>query len=443
VNGGRPYLSVVATARNDDHGGNPLYRTQLFIDGLVAQAERYRLPIELVLVEWNPPSDRPRLADVLRWPASVWCDIRIIEVPHELHSTLEFSDRLPLYQMIGKNVGIRRARGDFVVATNIDILLSKELMGFLASRSLDADCVYRADRVDVPAEIDPDWPLDRQLDFCRTKAIRINKYDMTVDLVTGRKYRIYKDVPIVLRVLPHYLVARTHLMRYLLWRTYAFFYWIIAGFNDPRRVPTRMKRRLRRLLELTSGDAEAAGTAIAIAAAPRSATRLLRLAVQVVRLVFEDARARTREFLDAVEWEKSRIRLHTNASGDFTLMSSEAWLRAGGYAEFEMYSMHIDGLMLYQAHYAGVRERRLDYPVYHIEHGGGFKPESRDLAERLERAAIPQISNEQLMAWIYEMYKTKKPIAFNDDDWGFAAESLPETRPLRAQVGAHAQTEVA
>jgi hypothetical protein len=440
-----PYLSIVATARNDDHGGNPLYRTQLFINGLIAQCDRHRLPAELILVEWNPPADRPRLADVLTWPDSDWCDVRIIEVPHELHSTLEHSDRLPLYQMIGKNVGIRRARGEFVLATNIDILFSDELMKLIATRGLDPALVYRVDRIDVPAEIDPSWSMDEQLAFCRKRAIRANYYDSTVDLLTGKKYRIYKDIPFVLRVLPESWIARTHLARYLLWRVYAFFYWILAGFNDPRQVPVRAKRRLRRLLAAASGDAAGVDAAIAAADVRRSAIlRLPLLAVRVAQLTMADARRRSADFMEAVEWEKSRLRLHTNASGDFTLMSVEAWVAAGGYAEFEMYSMHIDGLVLYQAHYAGIRERRLRHAVYHIEHGGGFKPESKDLTERLERAAIPQISNEQLMTWIYDMYKTKKPIAFNEDDWGFAGETLPETRPSRDQaVATHAQTEVA
>lgn len=437
-----PYLSVVATARNDDHGGNPLYRTQLFVDGLVAQADRHRLPTELVLVEWNPPADRPRLGEVLRWPASEWCDIRIVEVPFELHSTLEHSDRLPLYQMIGKNVGIRRARGDFVLATNIDILFSDELADLIAGRALDGDRVYRADRVDVPAEIDPSWSLDEQLEFCRRRAVRANRYDMTVDLLTGKKYRIYKDVPFVLRALPDSWIARTHLARFLLWRMYAFVYWIVAAFNDPRQVPTRAKRRLRRLLALAAGD-EAAAETLAAVDGRRSFLRLPRLALNVLRVLRKDIRSRSRLFLEAVEWEKSRLRLHTNASGDFTLMSAEGWTRAGGYAELEMYSMHIDGLVLYQAHYAGIREVRLPYPVYHIEHGGGFKPDSKDLTERLQRAAIPQITNDQLMSWIYDMYRTKQPIAFNESDWGFAEETLPETSPARETADAHAKTEVA
>ncbi len=441
--GETPYLRVVVTARNDGHGGNPLYRTQLFINCLLEQADRYRLPTELVLVEWTPPADRPRLAEVLRWPASEWCDVRIVEVPHRLHSTLEHSDRLPLFQMIGKNVGIRRARGEFVVATNIDILFPDALMGFLARRRLDSQVVYRVDRVDVPAEIDPAWALARQLAFCRERAIRINKYDMTVDLVTGRKYRIYKDVPVVLRLLGPAIVARTHLVRYLVWRAYAFCYWIVAGFNDPRKVPERARRRLRRLLFLTSGDTAGTASAIAGSTSRLTVTRLPKLALHVARLAFHDLRTRTREFLAAVEWEKSRLRLHTNASGDFTLMAKTAWERVRGYAEFEMYSMHIDGLVLYQAHYAGVREQRLSAPVYHIEHGGGFKPESRDLAERLERAAIPQISNDQLMTWIYEMYKTNAPLDFNDEDWGLASEVLSETRPSREPLTTGAHTEVA
>jgi hypothetical protein len=37
--------------------------------------------------------------------------------------------------MIGKNVNIRRARGRFVLSTNIDIISSNEPVDYLASRS--------------------------------------------------------------------------------------------------------------------------------------------------------------------------------------------------------------------------------------------------------------------------------------------------------------------
>ena len=57
----RPYLSVVVTARNDDHGGNLLGRMQAFVNGWIAQSKRHGLASELIFVEWNPPQDRPPL----------------------------------------------------------------------------------------------------------------------------------------------------------------------------------------------------------------------------------------------------------------------------------------------------------------------------------------------------------------------------------------------
>jgi len=118
-----PYLSVVVTTRNDDHGGSLLQRMQAFVNGLTGQAMRHGVPIELVVVEWNPPPERPRLREALRWPAGRdGCQVRFIEVPGPVHARYKNAQALPLYQMIGKNVGIRRAAGEFVLATNIDIL---------------------------------------------------------------------------------------------------------------------------------------------------------------------------------------------------------------------------------------------------------------------------------------------------------------------------------
>jgi hypothetical protein len=170
-----PYLSVVATSRNDDHGGRLRERMQVFVSGLVEQCRRHRLDAELVLVEWNPPADRPRLREALRWPADPGpCRIRIVEVPGELHRRYRHSDRLPLFQMIAKNVGIRRARGRFVLATNIDLLFSDEIMAFLASQALEPDRMYRIDRHDVMAEVPVDARLDEQLDYCRRHLLRVH-----------------------------------------------------------------------------------------------------------------------------------------------------------------------------------------------------------------------------------------------------------------------------
>ena len=103
------YLSIIVTARNDNHGGNMLHRMQLFVNGIFAQSKKYSLDTELIIVEWNPPSDKPGLAEELSWPDEHdFCTVCIIEVPPEIHQRYQYADKLPLYQMIAKNVGITK-----------------------------------------------------------------------------------------------------------------------------------------------------------------------------------------------------------------------------------------------------------------------------------------------------------------------------------------------
>lgn len=177
-----PLLSVVVVSRNDDHGGNLIHRMQLFVTGLLEQARRYNLNAELVIVEWNPPSDRPRLAEALKWPRGPGLStVRIIQVSSEIHRLFDHSDGLPVFQMIGKNVGIRRARGRFILATNIDILFSNELVEFFASGKLSNKHMYRVDRYDVPSDIPPGISIDEQLAYCRNNVLRINaKYETRI-----------------------------------------------------------------------------------------------------------------------------------------------------------------------------------------------------------------------------------------------------------------------
>lgn len=169
-----PYISVVVTARNDDHGGNLLGRMQVFVDAWINQARRHGLSSELIIVEWNPPRDRARLMDALRWPKEASpCRVRIIEVPPEVHATYAHAEALPLYQMIAKNVGIRRARGQFILATNIDIVFSNEVVEFLASRRLTRGRMYRIDRTDVGSDVPQQGSIEEQLAYCRSHQIRV------------------------------------------------------------------------------------------------------------------------------------------------------------------------------------------------------------------------------------------------------------------------------
>ena len=95
-----PYLSVVVAARNDDHGGNLSGRMQVFADAWINQAKRHTLSSELIVVAWNPPAGRDRLAQALRRPGDTGpCEVRFIEVSREVHDRLPNSATIPLHQL--------------------------------------------------------------------------------------------------------------------------------------------------------------------------------------------------------------------------------------------------------------------------------------------------------------------------------------------------------
>src|SRR5262245_21883850 len=177
-----PYLSVVVTTRNDDHGGDPLQRLQAFVNTFDEQCRRTGLDAEVIVVEWNPPADRPRVAELLRLPVRPACAYRFLDVPPELHDRFQLAGVLPLFQMIGKNVGIRRACGRFVVATNVDIIFSTELVEFLASRPLRPGRLYRVDRHDIQSSVPVNGRLEEQMTYCASNQLRVHTRSGTISV---------------------------------------------------------------------------------------------------------------------------------------------------------------------------------------------------------------------------------------------------------------------
>ena len=178
-----PYLSFVVVARNDNYGGDFLARMQVFLNGLLTLCDRHGLTSELVIVEWNPPDDRDRLRDALTWPkCRTPHTVRIIEVPAEMHQRLPNSDRMPVFEYIAKNVGIRRAKGEYVLATNPDLLYSQALIGFLASGALSPHCFYRVNRYDVNAAVPPVHDVETQLTFCAQHVFKAHFRGFSIDV---------------------------------------------------------------------------------------------------------------------------------------------------------------------------------------------------------------------------------------------------------------------
>ncbi len=169
-------LSVVITTRNDTHVERMEERTQAFIDGIYHQAERIGRRVELIIVEWNPPADRVSMAAQYRFPDShPLVSAAIVTVDNELHRKYQYAASLPLYQMIAKNAGIRRARGQYVLVTNVDILLGDSMFDLITSPSrLRAGALYRANRWDVDRKILDEPDIGKMIKASAENCIRRN-----------------------------------------------------------------------------------------------------------------------------------------------------------------------------------------------------------------------------------------------------------------------------
>lgn len=169
-----PYISFVVVARNDNYGGDFLNRINVFIKVLLDLCEKHALDMELIIVEWNPPKENPRLKEVLEFQKNLkHCNVRIIEVPNEVHQKMPNSDKMPVFEYIGKNVGIRRAKGEYILATNPDIIFDEEIIRFLASKKLSQKCFYSAVRADVRAPGNPNLSVEKILEYCKRNTIFI------------------------------------------------------------------------------------------------------------------------------------------------------------------------------------------------------------------------------------------------------------------------------
>jgi hypothetical protein len=144
-----PLLSIVLVGRNDDFGGDFNGRMFAAAEFNHRNLEAAGILHEYILVEWNPIPSKPYLAELVgrRCP---WWQRRYVVDP-EWQTRLSVNPKLVFMEFFAKNVGIRRARGEFVLTTNTDIWLSRDVVRVLPR--LGPGTLYRAIRVDLRREV--------------------------------------------------------------------------------------------------------------------------------------------------------------------------------------------------------------------------------------------------------------------------------------------------
>ena len=150
--------------------------------------------------------------------------------------------------------------------------------------------------------------------------------------------------------------------------------------------------------------------------------------------------------------------LHTNACGDFQLMSRKFWHKLRGFREVDVASQHVDGLLSYASFAAGVKEELLNKPLvlYKIDHPNMNNKRIKEFRSGFEEFVshhLPPSINRRLLSLYhkffgdtnkYEVYGIpipsiedfyklckdviagKRSFIFNDENWGLGQTRLSE-----------------
>ena len=337
-------ISIVQYSRNDDHGGNLLQRMRFSFYTNIHTLEKAKIETEIVLVDYNTPQNKENLHTLLPIKSDLeYVTIRHIIVPPEVHRMFDDYEKLPMNNMVARNIGIRRAKGEYILATGIDVLFSQELVQQF--KHLEVDKLYRVHRYDVnKCLLDEELNVENILKKCKNNIIDI-----------------------------HFNTNKGN---------------FIPNTNIPM--------------------------------------------------------------------------LHTNNCGDFQLAHRSIWFALRGYPEIDLMGTHVDTIFEYMAYLSGYKEQVFEEKLYHIDHESRwlkplytqvlrnwrilfqefgydvmkYKQKYYELAKEIsndakestfiDKIGYSMLSDEAYKNIVKEMAEGKRPIVFNDINWGCSNLSFEE-----------------
>ena len=141
----KPSLTLVMVGRNDDYMPDFAQRVRIAIEWNLRH-----LVEEVIFVEWNPPEGRPFLSIEL---VQDFPGVRGYVVPSEIHTEIAQNPSLQLMEYHAKNVGIRRAKTDWVIAGNADVAMAPDMILAIRQSQIKDGLAFTAERMDIEWEI--------------------------------------------------------------------------------------------------------------------------------------------------------------------------------------------------------------------------------------------------------------------------------------------------
>lgn len=108
-------ITAVVCGRNDNYGGHLLESAAYSLNSMLRTFD------EVIYVDWNTPDESKIVTDELELVNRD--KLRVVEIrPTLAREILGDAPAQPMCEVLARNAGIRRAKGDIIVSTNIDII---------------------------------------------------------------------------------------------------------------------------------------------------------------------------------------------------------------------------------------------------------------------------------------------------------------------------------
>ncbi len=154
---GQPSLSLILCSRNDNYGGNSVWRLQTALNYLARQVEEMNLEsvVEVIVSDWGSQKPLRQILELSPVAAQV---TRFLEVPPELAAVLQKDSPFP--EVLANNAAIRRAKGTYIGRIDQDTLVGREFFEYFCSAiavnaggSPNESVVMFAGRYSIPIEV--------------------------------------------------------------------------------------------------------------------------------------------------------------------------------------------------------------------------------------------------------------------------------------------------
>lgn len=140
-------ISVVVATRNDNYGGYLIYRFSNFLLQFKYIEKHYPNLFELVIIDWNSDNQKVQIEDLYNFEGIK--NYKIKKYDNDYHNSVSDNSKIPFFEYIAKNEGIKYASSKYIITCTQDIIFSKKILDYLYYTELNTNSFYRVDRIDL------------------------------------------------------------------------------------------------------------------------------------------------------------------------------------------------------------------------------------------------------------------------------------------------------